>query len=124
MSTRNFDSRVITDRLQSRNHARYQYQQRSRGNLILSNPQTANGNASMATLYQEGTMTTYQKGLLGGAMTEQVGGLFGLPLVDPPPSLLPAPPLLQSLTAGDESLTVFFWPSRRLQRALRVSNIP
>jgi hypothetical protein len=108
MSTRNFDSRVITDRLQSRNHARYQYQQRSRGNLILSNPQTANGNASMATLYQEGTMTTYQKGLLGGTITEQVGGLFGLPLVDPPPSLLPAPPLLQSLTAGDESLTVFF----------------
>jgi hypothetical protein len=65
----------------------------------------------MTTVYHEGTMTTYQKGLLGGAYMTQVGGPFGLPAIDPlpsPSSLVPDAPTLLTLTAGDESLTAFF----------------
>ncbi len=85
MSTRNFDSRVITDRLQARQHARSVYDAHARGQALLSNPQTTNGNASSMMLYQEGTPTLYDKGLLGGGYTVQPGAIYGIPLSIPPP---------------------------------------
>lgn len=74
MSTRNFDSRVITDRLQACHQARYQATQQSVGQSPISNPQTSNGNASMIPLYHQGSPSFYQKGLLGGVTTSQQGG--------------------------------------------------
>ncbi len=107
MSTRNFDSRTIIERLQNKNHAKHVYDARARGQSLLHNPQTANGDASMMVNYQAGTLTTYQKGLLGGSVTSNQGGPTGIPLyiesVNPPTA-----PTLLSLTAGIQQLTVFF----------------
>jgi hypothetical protein len=74
MSTRNFDSRVITERAQACQYARYVKQQQQSGCSSLSNPQTTNGNASILSLFQEGSPSIYQKGLLGGVTTTQPGG--------------------------------------------------
>lgn len=74
MSTRNFDSRVITDRLQACHQARYQASQQSIGRSVVSNPQVSNANASMIPLYQQGSPSFYQKGLLGGVVTQEQGG--------------------------------------------------
>lgn len=109
MSTRNFDSRVIVERLQNRNHARYTYEARARGQNMLPNPQTSNGNASMATLYQDGIQTVYDKGLLGGAYTIQQGGNYGIPLyIEPQQIIPPGKPSLLTISGGDQTLTVFF----------------
>jgi hypothetical protein len=74
MSTRNFDSRVITDRLQACQYARYVHTQQLAGQTPISNPQTSNGNASVMPLFQSGSPSLYQKGLLGGVTTSQSGG--------------------------------------------------
>lgn len=110
MSTRNFDSRAIVERLQYKNHAKHVYDARARGQSLRHNPQTANGNASVMVDYQAGTLTTYQKGLLGGTVTSQPGGITGLPLYIVPVTP-PSPPTLLSLTAGVQQLTVFFMGS-------------
>jgi hypothetical protein len=110
MSTRNFDSRVVIERLQQKNHAKHVYDARARGQSLLHNPQTANGDASMMVDYQAGMMTTYQKGLLGGSITSNSGGPTGIPLyiesIVPPTA-----PTLLSITAGIQQLTVFFMGS-------------
>jgi len=112
MSTRNFDSRVIVERLQNRNHAKHVYEQRARGQPLLQNPQTANGNASMATLYQDGTQTVYNKGLIGGAYSSQLGGPYGVPnYILPPRGTIPGIPEILTVASGDQSLTVFFVPN-------------
>lgn len=74
MSNRNFDSRTIIDRLQQRNHARYIRTQQLVGQPAVSNPQTSNADASTMSLFQTGSPSIYQKGLLGGAVTTQPGG--------------------------------------------------
>jgi hypothetical protein len=112
MSTRNFDSRVIVERLQNRNHSKHVYEQRARGQPLLQNPQTANGNASMATLYQDGTQTVFNKGLLGGNYTIEQGGPYGVPLyILPPSGTIPGRPSILTIASGDQSLTVFFIPN-------------
>jgi hypothetical protein len=74
MSTRNFDSRVITDRLQACQHARYVHTTQLAGKAPVSNPQTSNADASTLALFQTGSPSVYQKGLLGGVTTSQSGG--------------------------------------------------
>lgn len=81
MTTRNFDSRVITDRLQACSYARYihqqqqpQQQQQQTGCSLVPNPQTANSSSSVLPLFQQGTLSVVQKGLLGGTVTVQSGG--------------------------------------------------
>ena len=110
MSNRNFDSRTITDRLQQRNHARYVYDARARGNTIISNPQTSNGNASTMPIYHNGTQTVYFKGLLGGNYTVEQGGPYGIPLYIMPESAatIPGKPVIDSITPGNQQLTVLF----------------
>ena len=110
MSTRNFDSRVITDRLQARQHARSVYDARARGRALVNNPQNSNGNASGMIWYQEGTPTVYDKGLLGGTYTVQPGAIYGIPLSIPPQVTVTAPiaPIIDSITPDNQQLSVFF----------------
>lgn len=112
MSTRNFDSRVITDRLQARQHARSVYDARARGHTIIANPQNSNSNASGIVWYQEGTPTLYDKGLLGGTYTVQLGAIFGIPLSIPPEisASVPSAPTIDSVVPATQQLSVFFTP--------------
>jgi hypothetical protein len=80
MSNRNFDSRVIIQRLQEQNYSRNLYTYNTAGNQIIRNPQNSNGAASRFTSYTEGSQTMYFRGLVGGGVTSSIGGTFGNPL--------------------------------------------
>jgi len=79
MSNRNFDHRVIIQRLQDKNYARNLYKNNTSGQRIITNPQNSNGNSSKFITYNEGSQTNYYKGLLGGNVTIDIGGTVNIP---------------------------------------------
>jgi len=79
MSNRNFDNRVIIQRLQDKNYARNLYLNNTIGQRIITNPQNSDGNASRFTTYHDGSQTEYYKGLLGGNITVNIGGIVNIP---------------------------------------------
>ena len=92
MSNRNFDSRVITQRLQNQNYARNLYKNNVNGQGIINNPQNTDGTSSNFTSYKPGAQTEYFRGLLGGGETISVGGIVNIPPFPPSASALaPAP---------------------------------
>jgi len=78
MSNRNFDSSVIHQRLQNQVFARNAHAARLAGSPLISNPQNSDGNASRMGTYHMGSQTEYGKGLVGGVVTTNLGGVFGL----------------------------------------------
>ena len=79
MSNRNFDSRVIIQRLQQQNYARNLYTNNVTGNKIINNPQSTNGDSSTQLTYISGAQTEYVRGLQGGGGTVSVGGIVNIP---------------------------------------------
>ena len=79
MSNRNFDGRVIIQRLQQQNYARNLYKNNVNGQGLINNPQNSDGNSSRLTTFVSGAQTDYFRGLLGGGETVSVGGTFGIP---------------------------------------------
>jgi hypothetical protein len=78
MSNRNFDNRVIIQRLQNQNYARNLYQTNVNGKGLINNPQNSDGNASRLTTFVPGAQTEYFRGLVGGGETVSLGGTFGI----------------------------------------------
>uniref|UniRef100_A0A6C0KLR0 Uncharacterized protein n=1 Tax=viral metagenome TaxID=1070528 RepID=A0A6C0KLR0_9ZZZZ len=78
MSNRNFDSRVIIQRLQNQNYARNLYQNNTRGQTVINNPQTSDGTSSRFVSYVPGAQTEYSRGL-GACTTVSVGGIVNIP---------------------------------------------
>jgi phage gp36-like protein len=78
MSNRNFDSRVIIQRLQNQVYARNLYINNTAGQKLINNPQNSDGNASRFNSYVPGAQTEYFKGLIGGRETVSLGGTFGI----------------------------------------------
>jgi hypothetical protein len=118
MSNRNFDSRVIIQRLQDKNYARNFYLYNTTGQRILNNPQNSNSGALRYSTYHDGSQTMYFRGLIGGGMTVDSGGVFGIP---PYPGFgisdggsigpiitIPAAPTISSILSGNQQLTVSF----------------
>lgn len=108
MSNRNFDSRVIIQRLQQQNYARNLYQTNVNGQRLINNHQNSDGTASRFTSFVSGAQTDYFRGLIGGGQTVNLGGTFGIsstpsstaqadlqsipaPSPDPAPTPSPAP---------------------------------
>jgi hypothetical protein len=87
MANRNFDSRVIIQRLQNKNYARNLYQQNVNGQRLINNPQNSDGNSSRYVTYVPGAQTEYFRGLMNGPPTINLGGTFGIPSI--PPSTAP-----------------------------------
>ena len=77
MSNRNFDAHAIILRLQNKNIAQSNYAHQKRGQAIINNPQTSNGNASVMPYYTEGMGTTYQQSL-ESTYTKDPGGICNL----------------------------------------------
>jgi len=77
MSNRNFDAHAIILRLQNKNIAQSNYAHQKRGQAIINNPQTSNGNASVMPYYTEGMGTTYQQSL-ESTYTTDPGGICNL----------------------------------------------
>lgn len=122
MSNRNFDSRVIIQRLQQQNYARNLYKNNVNGQGLINNPQNSDGNSSRLTTFVPGAQTEYFRGLIGAGETVSLGGTFGIssiPIstVTPAPPVInlvtPAPPVINSVTpgSGNGELIVDFTPS-------------
>ena len=77
MSNRNFDSRVIIQRLQNQNYARNLYQTNVNGQTLINNPQNSDGTSSRFTSFVPGAKTDYFRGLVGAGETVSVGGTVG-----------------------------------------------
>jgi hypothetical protein len=86
MSNRNFDNRVIIQRLQNQVYARNLYKNNTSGQALINNPQNTDGTASRYNSYTPGAQTEYFRGLVGGGETVSVGGIVNIPpYVSEPP---------------------------------------
>jgi len=90
MSNRNFDNRVIIQRLQNQTYSRNLYINNTNGRNLINNPQNSDPNASRLSTYRSGAQTEYFRGLLGNGETISPGGIIGIP---PYPPLPPPPPI-------------------------------
>jgi hypothetical protein len=82
MSNRNFDHRVIIQRLQNQNYARNLYTNNTTGQGLINNPQNSDGNASRFNSYVPGAQTEYFRGLVGGGETVSIGGIVNIPSIN------------------------------------------
>jgi len=89
MANRNFDSRVIIQRLQNKNYARNLYQQNVNGQRLINNPQNSDGNSSRYVTYVSGAQTEYFRGLMNGPPTISLGGTFGISVISQPTDPIP-----------------------------------
>ena len=78
MANRNFDSRVIIERLQNRIYSRNLYNNNTTGQRIINNPQTTDGNSSRYVPYYDGAQTEYFRTLSGTTMVSE-GGTANIP---------------------------------------------
>lgn len=111
MSNRNFDSRVIIQRLHNQNYARNLYQMNVNGQTIIRNPQTSDGTASRLGTFVSGAKTDYTRGLIGGGESVSVGGTFGVTRATTgPPPTVPSAVTITGITEGNMQLSVAFSP--------------
>lgn len=85
MSNRNFDSRVIIQRLQNQVYSRNLYSNNATGQSLINNPQNSDGNASRFNSYVPGAQTEYFRGLVGAGETISPGGIINIPAIVPTP---------------------------------------
>lgn len=105
MSNRNFDNRVIIQRLQNQVYARNLYQNRVNGEKLINNPQNSDGNASRFVSFVPGAQTEYFRGLVGAGETVSPGGIFGIPSAPPQPATVSSPVVYNFVTNG---LTLYY----------------
>jgi hypothetical protein len=74
MSNRNFDGRVIIQRLQNQNYARNLYQTNANGQTLINNPQNSDGTSSRLATFVSGAKTDYARGLIGSGESISLGG--------------------------------------------------
>jgi hypothetical protein len=100
MSNRNFDSRVIIQRLQNQVNARNLYLNNTNGRRIINNPQNSDGNASRFNLYIPGAQTEYFRGLIGSGETVSIGGIVNIPPFPLVPTSAPPAPIFSIIMPG------------------------
>lgn len=114
MSNRNFDSRVITQRLQNQVYARNLYQNNINGQTLINNPQNSDGNASRFNTFVPGAQTEYFRGLVGAGETISVGGIVNIPpfssmhMVPTTPATVPGAPTIIGGIVGSQQVTLNF----------------
>ena len=110
MSNRNFDNRVIIQRLQEQNYARNLYKMNVNGQRLINNPRNSDGTSSRLTTFRSGAQTEYFRGLIGAGETISVGGTFGISAILPPTVLITAPtaPTITGIIDENKELVVAF----------------
>ena len=73
MSNRNFDSRVVIQRLRDKNLAQNFAQFQQNGKSIINNPQTSDPSPQRIGQYYDGAGTSIVQNLLGSGYTVNVG---------------------------------------------------
>jgi hypothetical protein len=93
MSNRNFDSRVIIQRLQALASSNNTYNYNSNGRRIINNPQTSLASFGRITDLDTGRETTYQQSLQG-TYTSSTSGILNVVIANnqPTPVIIPSPP--------------------------------
>jgi len=147
MSNRNFDSRVIIQRLQNQVYSRNLYSNNATGQSLINNPQNSDGNASRFNSYVPGAQTEYFRGLVGAGETISPGGIINIPAIVPTPTPTPTPSQVpgsmsfnsnlpssvkytnsNSLTIGSDSFTIEwyqYWESGAdFPRAFSIGTYP
>jgi hypothetical protein len=97
MSNRNFDGRVIIQRLQNQVYARNLYQNNTTGQGLINNPQNTDSNASRFNSYVAGAQTEYFRGLIGNGETISPGGILAIPAVPAPVSVPVSAPVSNNI---------------------------
>jgi hypothetical protein len=110
MSNRNFDNRVIIQRLQNQTYARNLYQMNVNGQALLKNPQHSDGNSSRLTTFVPGAQTEFYRGLLGAGQTISVGGTANVLARTTVTVSPPLAPTITLITSGNQQLSVAFSP--------------
>jgi hypothetical protein len=114
MSNRNFDNRVIIQRLQNQVYSRNLYINNTSGNKIINNSQNSDGNASRFNSYIPGAQTEYSRGLIGAGETVSIGGIVNIPPFPLPeiiffiPPTIPSAPTIADLIGNNQSLVILF----------------
>ncbi len=120
MSNRNFDSRVIIQRLTDLNNAQNLYRYQKQGIQSIRNPQTSDSSSSRINSYERGQETTYYKNLIGGGYTSSIGGVANIlaenvPIIielPVPSGSVPSAPVITSIVvARDGIVQIFFTKS-------------
>lgn len=107
MSTRNFDHRVIVERVRAQTVAQGQFRNILSGSRMIGNPQSSTTTADRIIQYKEGVQTTFERGLLGGGFITSPSGIANLVSGGSTPSIPPSPPTITSITAlSSSSLSV------------------
>ena len=114
MSNRNFDSRVIIQRLQAQNYARNLYNNNVNSRALINNPQTTDGNASVYNTFHTGSETMYFRGLLGGGETISIGGtIMQAQVIEstviPPPTIPSNLMVINILANNGDTMTLPFY---------------
>jgi hypothetical protein len=93
MSNRNFDSRVIIQRLQNQVNANNLYRYQQEGKQIISNPQVSDPSVQRILSYREGVETTYYNSVYGTLCSSPSGilNLVATNVIPPGPTPLPPP---------------------------------
>lgn len=110
MSNRNFDNRVIIQRLQNQTYARNLYQMNVNGQALLKNPQHSDGTSSRLTTFVPGAQTEFFRGLLGAGQTVSVGGTANVLARTTVTVSPPLAPTITLITSGNLQLSVAFSP--------------
>jgi hypothetical protein len=104
MSNRNFDSRVIIQRLRDLNNAQNLYRYQTLGIQSIRNPQVSDSSSERILSYRSGQETTYYNTLSGGYISS-IGGVANIlaemvPLINnflPPSGSVPSAPVIISI---------------------------
>lgn len=104
MSNRNFDSRVIIQRLRDQNNAQNLYRYQQSGIQSIRNPLNSDPSPERILSYRAGQETTYYKNLIGGGYISSIGGVANILAenvsviqISQPSSSVPDAPIITSV---------------------------
>jgi hypothetical protein len=119
MSNRNFDSRVIIQRLRDQNNAQNLYRYQQSGIQSIRNPQVSDSSSERILSYRSGQETTYYNTLSGGYISS-IGGVANIlaetvPIINnflPPSGSVPSAPVIISIeqirNPGGRQIDIYF----------------
>lgn len=123
MSNRNFDSRVIIQRLKEKNQAQNIYGSQNRGQTMITNPQNSNPSPQTILNYKTGSETTYWKGLLGGAYTVDTGAVANILAANAIPSVtVPSAPIISRPRGNNPSNQLLIYVSQESDGGSPITN--
>ena len=112
MTNRNFDSRVIIQRLRDQNNAQNLYRYQQLGIQGIRNPQISDSSSERILSYRSGQETTYYKNLIGGGYISSIGGVANILAENIPiitSNVVPSAPQIDHLQVARGGILLIFF---------------